>query len=186
MKTNVALLLFVASTVLAQEAPSPYAGQEGREIKSLSAEDVDSYLAGKGMGLAKAAELNGYAGPKHVLELAPQLDLTPGQLARTEALLASMSAEAASLGQLLVAEERKLDRLFAAREITPELLSRSVAEIGALQAKVRAVHLQAHLAQVDILAPEQNKRYNELRGYAGSAGTSAAGSRHEHQHQHQD
>ena len=31
--------------------------------------------AGRGMGLALAAELNGYPGPAHVLELADKLDL---------------------------------------------------------------------------------------------------------------
>jgi hypothetical protein len=34
---------------------SPYAGQETRDIKSLSPEEVDAYLSGKGLGLAKAA-----------------------------------------------------------------------------------------------------------------------------------
>ena len=60
----------IAANVL---AASPYAGEEGREIKALSAADVDAYLTGQGMGFAKAAELNGYAGPKHVLELAAEL-----------------------------------------------------------------------------------------------------------------
>ena len=54
------LLLGVSSLTFAQ---SPYAGQESREIKSLSPAEVDGYLAGAGMGFAKAAELNGYPGP---------------------------------------------------------------------------------------------------------------------------
>ncbi len=56
-------------------AASPYAGEQSRSIKSLSKEDVADYIDGKGMGFAKAAELNGYPGPKHVLELAEQLAL---------------------------------------------------------------------------------------------------------------
>jgi len=36
------------------------AEQETREIKALSTEEVDGYLKGEGMGLAKAAELNGF------------------------------------------------------------------------------------------------------------------------------
>jgi Spy/CpxP family protein refolding chaperone len=161
-------------------AASPYAGQEARDIKSLSPDDVNAYLSGKGMGLAKAAELNGYAGPSHVLELAPQLALTPEQRAKTEALFASMEAKATLLGQALVEEERKLDRLFATKAITPELLSISLVEIGSLQAKVRGAHLEAHLAQVEILTPEQNARYAQLRGYEGSGTHSGHDGQHKH------
>ena len=103
-----AVISLIASNVL---AASPYAGEEERDIKALSAEDVDAYLTGQGMGFAKAAELNGYAGPKHVLELASELELTAEQRTRTQALFASMQTKAVALGRQLVDEERKLDRL---------------------------------------------------------------------------
>ena len=73
---------------------SGYAGQESREIKALSPEEVDAYLSGKGMGFAKAAELNGYPGPAHVLELAAELQLSADQRRRTEALFAAMQSQA--------------------------------------------------------------------------------------------
>ncbi len=176
------LVALAASALDVSAAPpaSPYVGQEARDIKSLSAEDVDAYLAGKGMGLAKAAELNGYAGPSHVLELASQLALTPAQRARTEALFASMESKATSLGRELVEEERKLDRLFAGRTVTAALLASSLGKIGSLQARVRGAHLEAHLAQVKILTSEQNVRYAQLRGY-GSAGAHTG---HNGQHRH--
>lgn len=172
--------LVLASAAHAQVPPSPYVGEEQRDIKALSPEDVDAYLTGKGMGLAKAAELNGYAGPKHVLELASQLDLTPAQLAKTKTLFESMATKAAALGQLLVSEEHKLDQMFATKSISLERLSTSLTEIGALQAKVRTTHLEAHIAQVDILTPEQNRRYIQLRGYEGGETHSDHGSRHGH------
>ncbi len=65
---------------------TPYAGQHTREIKALSPPDIESYLAGQGMGLAKAAELNHFPGPKHVLELADALNLSKEQLTQTQAL----------------------------------------------------------------------------------------------------
>ena len=157
-----AVISFIASNV---PAASPYAGEEGREIKALSAEDVDAYLTGQGMGFAKAAELNGYAGPKHVLELASELDLTAEQRTRTQALFASMQTKAVAFGRELVAEERKLDRLFASTSITQGSLQESVARIGELQADVRAAHLEAHLEQAEILTPEQRAHYLRLRGY---------------------
>jgi len=60
------------SALFAQEDHSPYAGQEKRSIKALSQAQIENFLSGAGMGFAKAAELNHYPGPKHVLELADQ------------------------------------------------------------------------------------------------------------------
>ena len=157
-----AVVSLIASSVM---AASPYAGEEGREIKALSAADIEAYLTGQGMGFAKAAELNGYAGPKHVLELAGELELTAEQRTRTQALFASMQTKAVALGRQLVDEERKLDRLFAGASITQDSLQQSVARIGALQADVRAAHLEAHLEQARILTPEQRAHYQRLRGY---------------------
>jgi Spy/CpxP family protein refolding chaperone len=166
------------SGALAAPPATPYAGQETRDIKSLSPEDVQAYLGGKGMGLAKAAELNGYPGPAHVLELASRLQLTEEQRTRTQALFESMEAKAISLGRALVERERALDGLFASKAATPERLSALLAEIGTLQAQVRGAHLEAHVAQVAILTSAQTARYAELRGYGGTKAP------HGHTHKH--
>ena len=157
-----AILSLIAWTV---PAASPYAGEEGRDIKALSAQDIDAYLTGKGMGFAKAAELNGYAGPKHVLEMASELALSDEQRARTQALFDSMQTKAVALGRQLVDEERKLDRLFASATVTQNSLEESVNRIGSLQAGVRAAHLDPHLEQARILTPHQRALYLQLRGY---------------------
>lgn len=81
------------------DSQSPYVGQESREIKALSPQEISDYLSGKGMGLAKAAELNGYPGPAHVLELAAQLDLTPEQKTKTEVLFKKMQGRAIPNGK---------------------------------------------------------------------------------------
>ena len=86
------MLVAMALTVsqVSGDPVSPYRGQETREIKALSAQEVSDLLAGKGMGFAKAAELNGYPGPKHVLELAGPLALTPEQVEGTRAIFNDM------------------------------------------------------------------------------------------------
>ena len=170
MQLRFATAMILALVVSPVPAASPYAGQEERDIKALSAQEVDDYLTGKGMGFAKAAELNGYAGPKHVLELADELALSAEQRTRTQALFDSMQTKAIALGRRLVDEERKLDRLFASAAVTQAALQDTVARIGALQADVRAAHLEAHLEQATILTPEQRNRYIHLRGYHRSAG----------------
>src|SRR3954453_5821878 len=64
-------LATVGSTAAAQTGP--YAGMESRPIKTLSTTEIADYLSGKGMGFARAAELNHYPGPAHVLALASEL-----------------------------------------------------------------------------------------------------------------
>ena len=146
---------------------SPYAGQQSREIKSLSEDEVQGYLSGKGMGLAKPAELNGYPGPAHVLELGEKIGLTADQRRRTQAIFDVMQANAIALGRQLVDEERALDRLFATKVVTSASLAATLERIASLQAKVRAAHLDAHLAQATILTPSQADEYGRLRGYDG-------------------
>jgi Spy/CpxP family protein refolding chaperone len=174
--------LACALTPLAHTAtPSPYAGQQSREIKSLSGTEQADLLAGKGMGLAKAAELNGYPGPAHVLELAADLALTAEQRAHTQALWQAMDARARAIGQQVVDAERDLDALFASKQITRERLAAQLDRIGAMQAQLRAVHLEAHLEQARILTPDQTSRYAALRGYsAGGSGSHGHGGHHKH------
>jgi len=47
--------------------------------QQLSPEEVKQYLSGAGRGYAKAAELNHFPGPMHVLELADKLQLSAEQ-----------------------------------------------------------------------------------------------------------
>jgi len=161
-------LALLAMSALAQ-SPSPYAGQQSREIKALSAQEVGDLTSGRGMGLAKAAELNGYPGPAHVLELRDALALSPEQQSRTEALFGRMQSRAIAVGNELLQEERALDAQFASHTVTPETLERSLARIAKLQGEVRHVHLEAHLEQIALLTPDQISRYNHLRGYAAAA-----------------
>src|SRR5437588_12487673 len=107
-----ALLLISAAAANAQ---TPYAGMQTRSIKSLSEQQVADLSAGRGMGLALAAELNGYPGPSHVLELADKLDLTADQRMRVRMLFESMKQEALPLGAKLIEQEVELNAQFANR-----------------------------------------------------------------------
>lgn len=143
----------------------PYAGFEQRTTKALSDEQIADLQAGRGMGLALAAELNGYPGPLHVLELADALGLSPEQRRDTDALLKSMRAEAIAMGTRILAEEAALDRLFARRTITVALLDDMTTRIGAAQAELRAMHLRYHLRMAEVLTTGQATDYARLRGY---------------------
>ena len=57
-----------AAETSSHHGASPYAGEEARAIKSLSADDIAELQRGGGRGLAKPAELNGVPGPAHLLD----------------------------------------------------------------------------------------------------------------------
>ncbi|HYD07283.1 MAG TPA: hypothetical protein VEC60_16225 [Reyranella sp.] len=155
-------------------SPSPYAGLQTRPIKALSDQQVADLKAGRGMGLAMAAELNGYPGPLHVLELADPLGLGDGQRQAVRALFDAMKAETIAIGEQLIVQEAALDALFAERRATAAAVADLTGEIGGTQARLRAAHLRYHLATLELLQPAQVERYAELRGYRGGS----AGHRH--------
>ena len=142
-----------------------YAGQQARAIKSLSGDEIASLLEGRGMGYAKAAELNSYPGPMHVLEHAKALALSAEQETATRNLMAMHKAQARHLGKELVDSERDLNQLFAARSIDVAALERQLGVIATRQAAVRGSHLRTHLAQTALMTTAQIEKYTEIRGY---------------------
>src|SRR5688572_19878417 len=122
MKVLVTLCASLLSAAVVAISPSPYVGEQSRSIKALSEQEQADLIAGKGMGLARAAELNGYPGPMHVLELMVDLSLTAEQKAATEFLFKSMHERAQVVGRELVSAEGALDELFRSKKITADLL----------------------------------------------------------------
>jgi len=159
------LLLIGKTSAQHEHQHSPYAGQEKQEVKSLTPAEVESYLAGQGMGFAKAAELNHYPGPKHVLQLGDQLKVSSEQLTKLQEIYERMHQQAVQYGEQIVQQEKALDRLFAFQKITRKQMETAIAEITALQGKLRLVHLQAHLETKQVMTPKQIKKYDQLRGY---------------------
>jgi Spy/CpxP family protein refolding chaperone len=161
ISTAMALSLCTASA----QSHQPYAGLQERSIKALSEQQIADLKAGRGMGLALAAELNGYPGPMHVLELADPLGLSAEQRAKMQELFSAMKAEAVPLGEQLIAQEADLDKQFADKTMTPARLEASTDAIGATTGALRRAHLKYHLSTLDVLTPAQAQRYAELRGY---------------------
>ncbi len=185
MKSLIILIVGIALGISASYIPSlinahqnsnqPYADEQGRMISSLSSSDVEQLQQGKGWGLAKPAEFNGYPGPTHIIELAGSLDLTDEQLAAVQDSFAGMKEEATVLGKALIDAEKALDAAFVSKRISKEELNRLLADAENVRAKLRAVHLAAHLEVTPLLSEEQKNRYAELRGY-GAGGHNGHGS----------
>jgi len=165
----IAILIIGVVGAQAQQA-APYAGQEQREIKALSAKHVQGLQDGAGLGYARAAELNGWPGPLHALELRDALSLTEAQVQRMEALRREMKAEAVPLGRQLIEAERALDTLFASGTPSAQDVMAATARIGEIEGRLRAVHLVAHLRAAPVLTRHQTMLYGRARGYSGMQG----------------
>ncbi len=97
----IGLIAFSAVTANTQSS-QPYSGMQTRDVKALSEEQMADLKAGRGMGLALAAELNGYPGPKHLLELTDDIGLTDQQREKIRQLFGAMQLEAIPIGQALI------------------------------------------------------------------------------------
>ena len=169
MKSVFALVaLILTGTIVAAATTQPYAGQDGRDIATLTEKDIDDLLAGRGWGFALSAELNGYPGPTHVLEMAEDLELSADQISRIEEIKTEMAAKAQDLGTEFIAAEAELDAAFEEGAITTETLATLTDAAASIEAELRKIHLGAHLDVTPLLSRHQIVTYNRMRGY-GSA-----------------
>ena len=139
MRRSMAPAILVVMAVFPAFADTSYAGLQQRPIKALSAQQIDDLRAGRGMGMALAAELNDYPGPRHVLDLSDKLGLTPAQRKRVSRLFAEKRAGGAELWSI-------------------------TAVIARRNGDLRYVHLGYHLSVRGLLSDRQIARYATLRG----------------------
>ena len=119
---------------------------------------------GRGMGMGRVAETNGYPGPMHVLEHAEALELTEGQMERSREIMARVKTRAPELGSEIVDAERRLEAMFAEGSVNAAKMDSLLVEIAELRAHLRSLHLTAHLDQAAVLTEDQLLEYKELRG----------------------
>lgn len=156
----------LSSVATAEETRQPYRGFETREITSLSEQDIVALREGSGWGLALPAELNGFPGPAHVLELSEELGLSETQKQRVRAVFDAMRVDAMAKGGAVIDAEHALDEGFRSGRLDAIQLRRLIRDAEAARAELRFVHLSRHLMTLDILDAEQVAEYAVLRGYA--------------------
>lgn len=172
------LALLLALPIALAAAPE---AQPHTPPASLSQSEMHGLMMGQGMGLAKAAEMQAYPGPKHVLELADSLALSDTQRQTAEALMAGVQAEARPLGARIVEAEQEVSALFAGEAVDDHALEAAIYEAARLRGALRLVHLRAHVAMHDALTPEQSARYHALRHGDDAASGEHAGDHSTHQ-----
>ena len=151
-------------------------------MKSLSPEDIAELRRGGGWGLARTAELNGMPGPVHLLEFKDEIPLTSEQVEVITAIYERMRAKAIAEGERFLAGEEALEKAFRARTVTEESLRETLGEIERSRARLRFIHLVAHLETPDLLTDEQIARYATLRGYGTHRGDAAHGGHGQDRH----
>jgi Spy/CpxP family protein refolding chaperone len=165
------VVAWVPAGLLAQGTPGggPYAGQQASAVPGLSEAEIAALRGGEGAGLARAGEVNGYPGPRHVLDLADALALTAEQRAAVQALFGQTQAEAVAAGEQVLREHASLGQAFREGPITLEALQERTAALGQSEGRLRAVHLKYHLLTRPLLTDEQVAAYARLRGYAADS-----------------
>lgn len=126
-------------------------------------EDRENLLKGEGMGFGKFAEMNGYPGPKHVLEFSDTLQLTDAQQKSVKNIFDEMKTRAKELGERIVEAEEELNTAFVEGLIAEKTVRENSEQIGRLRGRLRAVHLNAHLKTKNILTAKQIVLYKKLR-----------------------
>ena len=163
------LLAFAAITAVADHPQRVADPPPLWSIKALSSDEISQLERGGGFGHGRAAELNHYPGPGHVLDLADELGLEPDQVARLSAIEARMRAETAPLGARMLEQQRQLETSFARGTAEPDRIHVLSQAMAGTEAELRASHLTAHLEARAVLSGEQLARYEFLQGYTDAA-----------------
>jgi Spy/CpxP family protein refolding chaperone len=151
---------------------SPYSGQAAAPETGLLAAEVEALASGAGMALALAAEVNGYPGPRHVLEatLAGRLALRQDQRRIIQQIFDRMHDQAVAKGREILDAEARLATRFRNGHIDEPTLREVLDGIGRLRAELRLIHLRAHLETRALLTADQVAQYNAARGYGADGG----------------
>ena len=167
LSTSLAALL-VASTMPAEAHQARQSGHKGGDPQAMQMREFRNLQQGRGMGMARAAETNGYPGPKHVLEHAEALALTDDQIERSREIMTRVKSRAPELGKQVVDAEKQLEAMFVEGNVDAASMDSLLMQIAELRAQLRSIHLTAHLDQAAILTEAQITKYTELRS-AGRA-----------------
>jgi Spy/CpxP family protein refolding chaperone len=197
---GLAALVLLAGPAPAQEptAPAPAAGQHrmqgqgmqgqgmhagmqqgggmgGGMLGGMSDAEKEALRAGQGLGAGRIAMQAGYPGPRHVLEMGDELELTAGQKEKIGTIYAEAKASFAKLGAELVEKEEALEAMFASGDVDVGDMKKLSAEIGERQGELRAAHLAAHVRTKEALTAAQLEKLSSMAGAHGGMGQGMGG-----------
>jgi Spy/CpxP family protein refolding chaperone len=142
----------------------------GAMLSGISESEKEALLTGSGLGAGMIAMMNGYPGPKHVLEMGDELELSAEQREEIGTIFAERKASFVKMGQELVEKDEELTAMFESGSVDTEEVEKKAREIGDLQGKLRAGHLNAHVLTWEALTPAQREKLASMQGMHGGEG----------------
>jgi len=139
-------------------------GMGGGMLGGVSETEKEALLKGAGLGAGMIAMMNGYPGPKHILEMGEELELTAAQRETIGTIYGKVKAESVKYGTELVEKDEALAAMFTSGSVDTGDVEKLAREIGELQGRVRAEHLNAHVKTYDALTPAQREKLSSMQG----------------------
>jgi Spy/CpxP family protein refolding chaperone len=159
-------------------------GMGGGMLGGMNDAEKEALKAGQGLGAGRLAMQAGFPGPRHVLEMGDELELTAAQKERIGTIFGEAKASFAKMGAELVEKEEALEAMFAAGDVDVGDMTKLAAEIGERQGELRAAHLAAHVRTKEALTPAQLEKLSAMSGAHGAMGQGAGGQGMGGQHRH--
>ncbi len=150
-------------------------GMGGGMLGGMTDAEKEAIRAGQGLGAGRLAMQAGYPGPRHILEMGDELELTAAQKERIGTIFGEAKASFAKMGAELVEKEEALEAMFAAGDVDVGDMTKLAAEIGELTGELRAGHLAAHVRTREALTAAQLEKLAAMRGEHGGMGQGMGG-----------
>lgn len=136
----------------------------GGAIRSLPGRDIVALAGGEGGGLAKIADLNGYPGPRHVLDMDAHLNLTTRQREQLRQVMSTMEADAKEVATRYLSALAQLEEDTRQGSLSGDQFLKRYRAVEALRTELGAVHLITHFKTKDLLTPAQVATYYKPQG----------------------
>jgi hypothetical protein len=132
-------------------------------VKTLTDEQYNAILNGDDVNnLAHVAAMYRYPYPEQVLKYRTHLKLSAEQIAKLNAINATLKMKKTEVGLSVVQNERVIDSLFRTRRVNESVIVFYTNRYGAYQGEFRGALLIACYNTRKVLNPVQLNQYNEL------------------------
>lgn len=163
MKKILSVVVLFITGFSVQAQPSDSTGQHS-PVKTLTYTQYSALINGDDIyGMSLAAELNHYPSPEKVIKFKKQLDLSPIQVNKLNAINKELHRKKVEMGWIIIRNEQTLDSIFKYHRLDNGSLIFYANRYGLYQGELRNAILQACLTTYLMLTPQQIARFKALQ-----------------------
>jgi hypothetical protein len=160
------LIVFFYKTTNAQSSPD--STLKHSPLKTLSDEQYNALLKGQDLyNMALVAEINHYPHPDKVIKFKKELDLSPIQVNKLNAIIKELHRKILEMGLIVIRNEKALDSIFRTHTLNNGSLIFYANRYGLYQGELRNTILQACLTTWTLLSQQQINKFEALQKAAG-------------------